>query len=89
MVDVLDTLHHGESDIGLEEVLVQPQTKAVGKTLVDSGLLDSSGAKLLAVRRRDGTLHVNPSADLRLEEGDLIIALGSEQQLLTTASMLN
>jgi voltage-gated potassium channel len=68
---------------------VQPQTKAVGKTLVDSGLLDSSGAKLLAVRRRDGTLHVNPNADLRLQEGDLIIALGSEQQLLTTASMLN
>jgi voltage-gated potassium channel len=89
MVDVLDTLHHGESDIGLEEVLIQPKTKAVGKTLVDSGLLDTAGAKLLAVRRRDGTLHVNPSADLRLEEGDLIIALGSEQQLLTTASMLN
>jgi voltage-gated potassium channel len=89
MVDVLDTLHHGESDIGLEEVMVNPQTKAVGKTLTDSGLLDSAGAKLLAVRRRDGTLHVNPSADLKLEEGDLIIALGSEQQLLTTASMLH
>ena len=89
MVDVLDTLHHGESEIGLEEVLVQPQTRAVGKTLKDSGLLGSTGAKLLAVRRRDGTLHVNPNDDLRLEEGDLIIALGSEQQLLATASMLN
>jgi voltage-gated potassium channel len=89
MVDVLDTLHHGESDIGLEEVMVNPKTKAVGKTLTDSGLLDTSGAKLLAVRRRDGTLHVNPSGDLRLEEGDLIIALGNEQQLLATASMLN
>lgn len=89
MVDVLDTLHHGESEIGLEEVLVQPQTKAVGKTLKDSGLLGSAGAKLLAVRRQDGTLHVNPNEDLRLEEGDLVIALGSEQQLLATASMLN
>lgn len=89
MVDVLDTLHHGDSEIGLEEVLVNPNTKAVGKTLTDSGLLDTSGAKLLAVRRRDGTLHVNPADDLRLEEGDLIIALGNEQQLLTTASMLN
>ena len=89
MVDVLDTLHHGESEIGLEEVLVNPKTKAVGMTLTESGLLDTSGAKLLAVRRRDGTLHVNPGGDLRLEEGDLIIALGNEQQLLTTASMLN
>ena len=89
MVDVLDTLHHGESEIGLEEVLIQPETRASGKTLDDSGLLDSTGAKLLAVRRRNGTLHVNPSGELRLEEGDLIIALGNEQQLLTTASMLN
>lgn len=89
MVDVLDTLHHGESEIGLEEVMVNPKTKAIGKSLTDSGLLDTSGAKLLAVRRRDGTLHVNPSGDLRLEEGDLIIALGDEQQLLTTAQMLN
>jgi voltage-gated potassium channel len=89
LVDVLDTLHHGESDIGLEEVLVNPKTKAVGKTLSDAGLLNPAGAKLLAVRRRDGSLHVNPNADLRLEEGDLVIALGSESQLLTTASQLS
>ncbi len=89
LVDVLDTLHHGESDIGLEEVMVQPRTAAIGKTVAEAGLLDSAGAKLLAVRRKDGTLHVNPPADLRLEEGDLLIALGSEPQLLATAAALN
>src|SRR5438105_8421677 len=89
LVDVLDTLHHGESEIGLEEVLIQPETKAIGKTLADSGLLDAQGAKLLAVRRRNGSLHVNPDGGLKLEEGDLVIALGSEQQLLATAARLN
>jgi len=89
LVDVLDTLHHGESEIGVEELLVGPRTRIVGKTLADSGLLEPSGAKLLAVRRRDGSLHVNPSADLPLQDGDLVIALGSEQQLLATAAMLN
>ncbi len=89
LVDVLDTLHHGDSEIGLEELLVNPKTAVVGKTLSSSGLLGPSGAKLLAVRRRDGSLHVNPSEDLALEEGDLVIALGSEQQLLATAAMLN
>ena len=89
LVDVLDTLHHGESDIGLEEVIVGPNTKVIGKTVADAGLLDPSGAKLLAVRRRDGSLHVNPSGELRREEGDLVIALGSESQLLSTASILN
>ena len=88
LVDVLDTLHHGESDIGLEELLVNPHTAAIGKTVAEAGLLEASRAKLLAVRRRDGSLHVNPSGDLRLEEGDLIIALGSEPQLQATVSAL-
>ena len=89
LVDVLDTLHHGESEIGLEELLVNPRTRAAGKTLSDAGLLDPAGARLLAVRRRDGSLHVNPEGSLQLEEGDLLIALGSEQQLLATAARLN
>jgi voltage-gated potassium channel len=89
LVDVLDTLHHGESEIGLEEVIVSPKTKAIGKTVAGAGLLDPAHAKLLAVRRRDGSLHVNPGPDLTLEEGDLIIALGSEPQLLATANALN
>ncbi len=61
---------------------------AVGKTIEEAGLLDPSAAKLLALRRRDGTLHVSPNSDLRLEEGDLLIALGSEAQLLKSASLL-
>jgi voltage-gated potassium channel len=89
LVDVLNTLHHGESEVGLEEVMVHARTAAVGKTVSEAGLLEPSRAKLLAVRRRDGSLHVNPPADLRLEEGDLLIALGSEPQLLATAAALN
>jgi voltage-gated potassium channel len=88
VVDVLDTLHHGESEIAVEELLVSAGMAAVGKTLEDAGLLDPSAAKLLALRRKDGTLYVSPSPDLRLEEGDLLIALGSESQLHEAASLL-
>jgi voltage-gated potassium channel len=88
LVDVLDTLHHGESEIGVEEMIVGRGMAAVGKTIQESGLLEPSAAKLLALRRSDGTLHVSPSADLRLEEGDLVIALGSENQLFASAALL-
>ena len=88
LVDVLDTLHHGESEIAVDEMLVSAGMAAAGKTIEVSGLLDASAAKLLALRRRDGTLYVNPSPDLRLEVGDLLIALGSEAQLLKSASLL-
>ena len=71
-----------------EEILVGESTAALGKSLEAAGLLDRSGAKVLALRRRDGTLHANPGGDLRLEEGDLVIALGTESQLVATAAML-
>ena len=88
MVDVLDTLHHGEAGIGVEEMVVTAGTKAAGKTLEEAGLLDPSAAKVLAVRRLDGSLHVNPSGTLRLEDGDLVIAMGTEEQLFATSARL-
>jgi voltage-gated potassium channel len=88
LVDVLDSLHHGEAGIGVEEMLVAPGAAAAGKTIDDCGLLSPEAARLLALRKRDGTLHVSPSSVLRLEEGDLIIALGTEEQLFTTAERL-
>jgi len=88
MVDVLDTLHHAEGGIGVEELVVSPATAAIGKTLDASGLLAGDAARVLALRRRDGNLHVNPSGSLRLEEGDLVIALGTEEQLFVSASVL-
>jgi voltage-gated potassium channel len=88
LVDVLDTLHHGMSEIAVEEMLVKRGMAAVGRTLADAGLLGPSAAKLLALRRADGTLHVNPGPDLRLDDGDLLIALGSEEQLFASAAML-
>ncbi len=88
LVDLLDTLHHGVSEIAVEEMLVKPGMAALGKTVAEVGLLSTDVAKLLAVRRRDGTVHINPGPDLRLEEDDLLIALGSEDQLFASAALL-
>ena len=88
MVDVLDTLHHGQAGIGVEEMMVVSQTKAIGKTLEQAGLLAADAAKVLAVRKRDGTVNVNPPPDALLDDGDLVIALGTEDQLFASASKL-
>jgi voltage-gated potassium channel len=88
MVDVLDTLHHGEAGIGVEEMVVTAGTQAIGRTLDEVGLLAPDAAKVLAVRKRDGTVNVNPPPDAQLEDGDLVIALGTEDQLFVSASKL-
>ena len=88
LVDVLDTLHHGEGGIGVEEMVVSTGTKAIGKTLEEAGLLAADAARLLAVRRPDGAVSVNPPPSTRLGDGDLVIALGTEDQLFATAARL-
>jgi voltage-gated potassium channel len=88
MVDVLDTLHHGEAGIGVEEMIVTADSTVLGKTLDQSGLLAQDAARVLAVRNRDGSVAVNPPSSTELGEGDLVIALGTEDQLFATASRL-
>lgn len=88
VVDVVDTIRHGGSNIGIEEILIGPTSTSVGRGVREAGLLEAGKARLLALRRRDGTLHVNPQADLRLEDGDLVVAMGSEAELRATAVIL-
>jgi voltage-gated potassium channel len=88
MVDLLDTLHHGEAGIGVEEMVVTSGTSVAGHTLEEAGLLAPDAARVLAVRKTDGTVNVNPSPSMRLDDGDLVIALGNEDQLFASATRL-
>src|SRR5207237_4651615 len=88
MVDLLDTLHRGEAGIGVEEMVVSPGTNAIQKTLDEAGLLAPEAARGRARRKSDGTLNVNPQPGTRLDDGDLVIALGTEDQLFASASKL-
>ncbi|HEY6958314.1 MAG TPA: potassium channel protein [Candidatus Limnocylindria bacterium] len=88
VVDVIETLQHGESTIGIEEIIVGQTCAARGRTLREAGLLDRGRARLLAVRRSDGALHVDPEDALRIEDGDLVVAMGSESELAATAAIL-
>src|SRR5260370_42687880 len=87
-VDGLDWLHRAEAGIGVEEMLGGAGTAAVGRTLEEVGLFGPDTARVLGVRRGDGTLLVNPIGSTRLEEGDLVIALGTEDQRFASASKL-
>lgn len=89
LVEVMETLHHGGADIAVEELVVPSQSPVVGRTLESSGLLDHNRAHQLALRRIDGTMYVNPAPDLVIQEGDLIVALGTAEQLEATAAVLS
>lgn len=60
----------------------------VGQTLREAKLRSRSGALVLAIRRGDGTLLGGPTADTILQEGDLLICMGTADQLRELSQVL-
>jgi voltage-gated potassium channel len=66
----------------MEEFLIDPETcPLAGQTLRDARLRLQSGALVLAIRRADGTLIGGPTGDTPLIGGDVLICMGTAEQL--------
>jgi voltage-gated potassium channel len=88
IVEVMDSLQESGGEIGVEEMVVPSECCGAGQTLQAAGLLAPGAARLLALRRADGTLDVNPGPTQHLQAGDLLIVLGSSQEIDRTAALL-
>jgi voltage-gated potassium channel len=86
LVNVIESLQQG--GIGVQEVAVGATSHMVGRTLQEAGLLKGGAAHLLAIRRQTGELLVNPDPGTRLATQDLLIMLGSDQQLQAAAGLV-
>ncbi len=66
----------------MEEFLIDPQScPVVGQNLREARLRSQSGALVLAIRRADGNLIGGPTGDTQLLPGDLLICMGTAEQL--------
>ncbi len=83
VMDFVDGILTGaDRSFYMEEFLVQPDLcPYVGQTLRDAKLRSQSGALVLAVRRADGTLIGGPTANTPIMAGDLLICMGTAEQL--------
>jgi voltage-gated potassium channel len=81
VVEFLDVvMHDGSLEFRLEEVRVPDWSFLAGRTLRDSQIRDRSGALVLAIRSHDGAFRSNPGAETTLGAGDILIAIGTEEQ---------
>lgn len=73
----------------LDEFLLDGRVcPCVGRTLREAMLRSQTGALVLAIRRADGTLIGGPSGDTLLLDGDLLICMGTAEQLHALNRML-
>jgi voltage-gated potassium channel len=72
----------GAGGLELEQVRLAPGNPLVGSTLAGAELRRRSGIGVVALRRGEH-LFPNPEASMRLEEGDVLIVLGTRSHLET------
>jgi len=86
-VDVV--MHDRNLEFRLEELPIPPGSQVAGKTLRDAAIRDRTGALVLAIRARGGELRTNPPPDTAIEPDGLLIAIGTEDELLSLAELVN
>src|SRR6202035_4041183 len=82
VVDFVDVvMHDGTLEFRLEELTVSADSNLSGNTLRSAHLRDRTGALVLAIRRPDGSFLTNPSPEDAITAGDVLISVGTDEQL--------
>jgi len=77
-IDVV--MHESGLEFRLAEVEVDPASSIAGATLRQAHVRDATGAMVLALRH-DSAFITNPSPDTVMSPGDVLIAIGTTEQL--------
>jgi voltage-gated potassium channel len=68
-------------NLQLEEVAISPDSRIAGSTLQQSEIRKKLGIIIVAMKKKDGAMGFDPSAESRIEAGDCLIALGTADSL--------
>lgn len=86
VADFLDVvMHDGSLEFRLEEIVVEAGSQLADTSLGEAQLRATTGALVLAVRSPGGSFRTNPSPDERIEPGEVLIAIGTSEQLKALA----
>jgi len=68
-------------DLNWEEIEISSQCAAAGRTIGDLDVSSRTGASIVAVRKPGGRLDMRPTKDTLLEESDVIVGIGSPDEI--------
>ncbi len=82
------TYHSTAKSLRMEELKVREGTELDGVALKDSGIRANLDLIILAVRKKDGQMMFNPSANTVINQGDVLVAIGAHESLLKLDKIL-
>ncbi|MCZ7582174.1 MAG: potassium channel protein [Deltaproteobacteria bacterium] len=90
VLDFLDTAFMADDrTLRMEGCPVSEASELAGKTLRDAPIRTKLGLIIIGIRKADGTMLFNPSPDDAIIPGDILIAMGDEENLEKLQKWLN
>jgi voltage-gated potassium channel len=71
----------GESKLHISDIVVGANCHLDGRKLHHSDIHERCGAVIIGVRKRDGELHLGAPKHMHIGEGDVIVAVGTREQV--------
>jgi len=89
VISFLDMItRSGEIALELEEVVIKAHSALAGKKLSEAKIPEQSGLIVLALRKKeDKDFKFNPSSKETLEEGDTMVVLGTDEQVMRLSAL--
>lgn len=82
VTEFLDTvLTAAGADLHMAQIEVHDTCSAAGRTIRDLRVRHRTGAIIVALRKKDGTFDTTPEPDVLVEAGDVIVGVGTSDEL--------
>jgi len=79
--DFLDSITANQLDLAFEQLEVGAVSPLIGRKLRDTNIRSELNVVVVSVKRIDGEIIFNPSGDTVIQNGDMLIAIGSTETL--------
>jgi len=80
-LDIVTTAGGPMPELRFEEIVVIDGCRQCGRSLRDVNVQETTGAVIIALRKRDGAFDVTPAPDTVLEKGDILIGAGTVEEI--------
>jgi voltage-gated potassium channel len=87
--DFIDSVTASQLELTFEQVEVGANSKLVDKKLRETPIRAELDVVVVAIRRHDGEMLFNPSAETPIDSGDMLIAIGRAEALMKLKSLAN
>lgn len=81
VLDFMQMTALGESGLGIEEVSVPERSRFSGQTLVDSKFKAEYGVTVIGIKKSGQKMIINPPPDAVIQAGDIMVLVGTSEQL--------